>query len=175
MNSKTLKSFLLGAISAYGLAAIVLISAAGLGIVPVQADVAPSRLEAAVLGTALHAAVARRAPDGVNPVVPSEDNLIQGAKLYTQMCARCHGLSKESDNGLGQSFYPPAPHLPLRGTTYSEAEMFWLVKHGIRNTAMPAWGNLLADEDIWRVVMLIGNFGSLPDSVTAELRAEKPK
>jgi len=53
--------------------------------------------------------------------------------------------------------------------------MFWLVKHGIRNTAMPAWGNLLADEDIWRVVKLIGNFGSLPDSVTAELRAEKPK
>jgi mono/diheme cytochrome c family protein len=170
MNSKTLKSFLLGAISAYGLVAVFLISAAELGIVPVQADVAPSRLEAAVLGTALHAAVARRAPAGVNPVVPSEENLIQGARLYTQMCARCHGLSKESDNSLGQSFYPPAPHLPLRGTTYSGAEMFWLVKHGIRNTAMPAWGNLLADEDIWRVVKLIGNFGSLPDSVTAELR-----
>ena len=167
MNSKTLKSFLLGAISAYGLAAVVLISAAGLGIVPVQADVAPRR---PVLGTALHAAVARRAPAGVNPVAPSEENLIQGARLYSQMCARCHGLSKESDNSLGQSFYPPAPHLPLRGTTYSEAEMFWLVKHGIRNTAMPAWGNLLADEDIWRVVMLIGNFGSLPDSVTTELR-----
>jgi hypothetical protein len=38
MNSKTLKSFLLGAISAYSLVAVVLISAAGLGIVPVQAD-----------------------------------------------------------------------------------------------------------------------------------------
>jgi mono/diheme cytochrome c family protein len=166
MNSKTLKSFLLEAISAYGLDAIVLISAAGLGIVPVQADIAPSRLEAAVLGTALHAAVARRAPAGVNPVVPSVENLIQGARLYQQMCARCHGLSKESDNSLGQSFYSPA-HLPLRGTAYSEAEMFWLVKHGIRDTAVPAWGNLLADEDIWRVAMLIGQFGSLPDSVHA--------
>jgi mono/diheme cytochrome c family protein len=169
MNSRILKSFLLGAISAYGLAAIVLISAAGLGILPLQADVAPSRLEAAVLGTALRAAVARRAPAGVNPVGSSEENLIQGARLYKEMCARCHGLSKESDNSLGQSFYPPAPHLPLRGTSYSEAEMFWLVKHGIRNTAMPAWGNLLADEDIWRVAMLINHFGSLPDSITAEL------
>jgi mono/diheme cytochrome c family protein len=171
MNSKTLKSFLLGAISAYALVAAVLVSAVGLGILPVQADVAPSRLEAAVLGTALHAVVAHRAPAGVNPVVPSEENLIQGARLYTQMCARCHGLSKESDNTLGQSFYPPAPHLPLRRTTYSQAEVFWLVKHGIRNTAMPAWGNLLVDEDIWRVAMLVGNFGSLPDSVTAELRS----
>jgi len=35
--------------------------------------------------------------------------------------------------------------------------------------------DLQGNEDIWRVVMLIGNFGSLPDSVTAELRAEKPK
>jgi len=72
MNSKTFKSFLLGAISAYGLVAVVLISSAGLGIVPVQADVAPSRLEAAVMGTALHAVVARRALSTANPVLPSE-------------------------------------------------------------------------------------------------------
>ena len=170
MNSKTFKSFLLGAISAYGLAAVVLTSTAGLGIVPVQADVAPSRLEAAVMGTALHAVVARRALSTANPVLPSEPNLIEGARLYAQMCSRCHGLSKESDNSYGQSFYPPAPHLPLRRTSYSEPEVFWIVKHGIRNTAMPAWGNLLSDEDIWRVVTLIDKFGFLPDSVTAELR-----
>jgi mono/diheme cytochrome c family protein len=47
--------------------------------------------------------------------------------------------------------------------------MFWIVKHGIRNTAMPAWGNLLSDEDIWQVVTLVKNFDSLPDSVSAEL------
>ena len=132
MNSKTFKSFLLGAISAYGLIVVVLISSAGLGIVPVQADVAPSRLEAAVMGTALHAVVARRALSTANPVLPSEQNLIEGARLYAQMCSRCHGLSKESDNSYGQSFYPPAPHLPLRRTSYSEPEMFWIVKHGIR-------------------------------------------
>lgn len=170
MKSNVTKPFVLGAISAYALVAIVLVSSATLGLVPVQADVAPSRLEAAVLGTALHAAVSRRAPSTGNPVLPSEQNLIQGAMLYAQMCSRCHGLSKESDNTYGQSFYPPAPHLPLRRTSYSETEMFWIVKHGIRNTAMPAWGNLLADEEIWRVVTLIGKFGSLPDSVTAELR-----
>ncbi len=167
MNSKTLKSFLLGAISAYGLVAVVLISSAGLGIVPVQADVAPSRLEAAVMGTALHAVVARRALSTANPVLPSEQNLIEGARLYAQMCSRCHGLSKESDNSYGQSFYPPAPHLPLRRTSYSEPEMFWIVKHGIRNTAMPAWGNLLSDEDIWRVVTLIDKFGFLANCLPA--------
>jgi mono/diheme cytochrome c family protein len=38
------------------------------------------------------------------------------------------------------------------------------VKHGIRNTAMPAWGNLLSDEEIWQVVALIRTFDSIPDS-----------
>jgi len=32
--------------------------------------------------------------------------------------------------------------------------MFWIVKHGIRNTAMPAWGNLLSDEEIWHTLYL---------------------
>jgi len=154
MNSKMIiKSFAFGVASAYGLAALVLVSSAGLGVLPVQADATPSRLEAAVLGAALHAAVVRHAPGGGNPLSASEENLKQGAALYRQMCSRCHGLSNEPSS-YGQSFYPPAPSLPL-GKSYSESETFWIVKHGIRNTAMPAWGNLLSDEEIWRVVTLI--------------------
>ncbi len=118
MNPKIMKSFVLGAITAYGFAALVLVSFAKLGILPVQADVAPSRLEASLLGSALRASVARHAPSGGNPI---------------------------------------------------DSEMFWIVKHGIRNTAMPAWGNLLSDEEIWRIVTLVRKFDSVPDSVTLEL------
>jgi len=48
--------------------------------------------------------------------------------------------------------------------------MFWIVKHGIRNTAMPAWETLLSDDDIWQVVTLVRKFDSLPDSATLELK-----
>jgi len=161
MNSKIMKSFILGAITAYGFAALVLVSSAKLGVLPVQADVAPSRLEASLLGSALRASVARHAPTGANPMPPSEENLIAGAKLYRQMCSRCHGISRESDNSYGQSFYPPAPGLPLSRTLYTDNEIFWIVKHGIRNTAMLAWGNLLSDDEIWQVVTLIRKFDSL--------------
>jgi len=61
MNSRIIKVFVLGAITAYGFAALVLVSFAKLGVLPVQADVAPSRLEASLLGSALHASVARHA------------------------------------------------------------------------------------------------------------------
>jgi hypothetical protein len=169
MNPKIMKPFVLGAITAYGVAALVLVSSAKLGILPTRADVSPSRLEANLLGSALHASVARHAPKGGNPMPASEENLIAGAKLYRQMCSRCHGVSRESDNSYGRSFYPPAPYLPLNRTSYNDSEMFWIVKHGIRNTAMPAWGNLLSDDEIWQAVTLVRKFDSLPDSATLEL------
>ena len=155
MNRKLITPFVLGAIAAYGFGALVLLSAAKLGVLPVQADVAPGKLEARLLGSALRASVARHAAADVNPMPPSDGNLIAGAKVYRQMCARCHGGSKQSDNTYGRSFYPPAPQLPLNGTSYTGSEMFWIVKHGIRNTAMPAWGNLLSDTEIWQVVTML--------------------
>jgi mono/diheme cytochrome c family protein len=169
MNRKIVKHFVLGAIAAYGFALTVLVSSAKLGVLPVQADVAPTHLEASLLGSALHASVARHARAIRNPVTGSEENLIAAAKLYRQMCSRCHGVSKDSDNSYGLSFYPPAPHLLRSHQTYSDSEIFWIVKHGIRNTAMPAWGSLLSDQDVWQVVTLVQKFDSLPDSVTREL------
>jgi mono/diheme cytochrome c family protein len=155
MNSTIVKSFAWGAISAYVFAALVFASAAWLGVLPVQADAVPSRLEAVALGAALRAAVGRHAPGGPNPVPASEQNLFEGAKLYRQMCSSCHSLSAGSPNDYGQSFYPPAPNLPQRGTQYSDTQTFWIVKHGIRNTAMPAWNKLLSDAEIWQLVTLI--------------------
>jgi len=78
MNPKIMKSFVLGAITAYGFAVLVLVSFAKLGILPVQADVAPSRLEASLLGSVLRASVARHAPSGGNPMPASDENLIAG-------------------------------------------------------------------------------------------------
>jgi len=175
MNSNTIKTLVLGALAAYIFAALVLVSLAKLGVLPVRADVSPSPLETTLFGSALHASVARRAPNGGNPMPASEDNLLSGAKLYRQMCSRCHGLSRESDNTYGQSFYPPAPHFALSRTSYTDTQMFWIIKHGIRNTAMLAWGNFLSDEEICQVVNLLREFDSLPDSVTRELLGHQHK
>jgi mono/diheme cytochrome c family protein len=163
MNRKRITPFVLGAIAGYVFGALVLLSAAKLGVLPVQADVAPGKLEARLLGLALHAAVVRHAPAGANPMPASDENLIAGAKVYRQMCARCHGGSRESDNSYGRSFYPPAPQLTLTPSSYTDSEIFWIVKHGIRNTAMPAWGNLLSDSEIWQVVTRLRDFDSLPE------------
>jgi mono/diheme cytochrome c family protein len=58
---------------------------------------------------------------------------------------------------------------------YTDGQLFWLIKHGTRNTGMPAWGGMLSDKEIWQIVSLLKNSQDLPASVEAEWRAPKTK
>ena len=103
----------------------------------------------------LRVAVARRASYQSNPIASTEDNLKAGTRAYKTMCATCHGTAASGPSEYGQAFYPPAPRLSDGLPQYTDAETFWIIKHGIRNTGMPAWGRMLSDEEIWQVVMAL--------------------
>ena|SRR5437660_4200626 len=131
------------------------------GLVPINADQTPSGLERKLLPTVVRASVARGATgQGAGLVAPSDDDLAAGMEIYKEMCAQCHGQLSGRPSVMGASFYPPAPQLPGQGTAYNEAEVFWIVKHGIRNTSMPAWRNLLSDENIQQVTAFITRIDS---------------
>jgi mono/diheme cytochrome c family protein len=77
-----------------------------------------------------------------------------GAGLYQEMCTSCHlgpGIEKTE---ISQGLYPAAPEL-ARGDDLSPAEQFWTIKHGVKLTAMPAWGKTHEDELIWDLVAFI--------------------
>ena len=93
-----------------------------------------------------------------NIVVPADLNsparLATGAGLYTEMCTGCHlgpGLEKTE---MSQGLYPQAPEL-ARGQDQSAAEQFWTIKHGIKLSAMPAWGRTHDDQLIWDMVAFV--------------------
>ncbi len=146
-----MKKILLGA----GLMLLVLVLSAAavmrLGLLPVSADGNHSRLEAKVMPSVLRAAVARQALNEQNPISATDDNLKAGLRTYKTMCATCHGTAASGPTDFGRSFYPPAPQLSGGLPQYTAGELFWIVKHGIRNTGMPAWGGMLSDEEIWQV------------------------
>jgi len=135
-----------------------------LGLAPVAADQRPSALEARILGVALRRAVHQRTRGEPEPPSPSSEDLASGREIYKEMCSRCHGEPGAVSSPLGSSFYPPAPLLPGHGSEWSERELFWIIKHGIRNTAMPAWAALLADDDIRQVAALVKRFDKVPDA-----------
>jgi len=146
-----------------------------LGLMPVSADGTHSRLEARIMPAVLRASIVRHASGETNPVQLNEDNLKTGVDTYKEMCARCHSTPEGEQSVYGQSFYPPAPQLPKGMAQYTDSQLFWLIKHGIRNTGMPAWGSMLSDEEIWQIVSLLKNSPDLPPSVEAEWGAPKTK
>jgi mono/diheme cytochrome c family protein len=141
-----------------------------LGLIPVNADVPPSVLETRFIPIAVHASVSKHAQQQPNPVAPTDENLIAGGEVYAELCARCHGMPGRPASVLGASFYPPAPQFAVQPAAYTEAELFWIVKHGIRNTGMPAWGRLLTNQEIWRVVAVLRRLNSLPPAVETSLK-----
>ncbi|MBS1788636.1 MAG: cytochrome c [Acidobacteria bacterium] len=141
-----------------------------LGPVPVNADRQPPAWESRLLGMAMHASVARHAETQPNPLPPTEENLIAGTEIYTQMCAKCHGKPDAGSSIYGTSFYPPAPQFAIHPPQYTESELFWITKHGIRNTGMPAWTKQLSDEDIWQVAAFLKRLDVLPPEVAAKWR-----
>jgi len=168
MKKQFIQGLLTGLTAVLVGAAVILFLLMRLGPVSVNADQRPLALEAWLLGMAVHASVARHAEERPNPMPPTKENLIAGAEIYAQMCAKCHGQQNAGPSVYGTSFYPPAPQLMGRPPEYTEAEVFWIVKHGIRNTAMPAWGRQLYDENIWQVVAFLKRSDALPPVVTAE-------
>lgn len=162
-----MRKILLGAVLTLALLLLSALVVTRLGLAPVSADGTHSRLEARIMPAVLHASIVHHASGETNPASLNEDNLKAAVDTYKTMCARCHSTPGGNPSVYGQSFYPPAPQLPARMYPYTEAQLFWVIKHGIRNTGMPAWGGMLSDDEVWQLVSLLKNSQDLPPSVEA--------
>ncbi len=90
-----------------------------------------------------------------------------GAGLYGEMCSGCHLAPGMEKTEISQGLYPSAPEFS-RGAPLSPQVEFWAIKHGIKMTAMPAWGRTHSDELIWDMVAFLRK---LPSQTPAEYQA----
>jgi mono/diheme cytochrome c family protein len=94
-------------------------------------------------------------PEEQNPIAPTNENLAEGRDLYNQHCAFCHG---EDGRGSGQSgvrFYPPVPSLVDAAQEMTDAQMYNVIRQGVRYTGMPSFGNALTPDQIWKITTWI--------------------
>jgi len=73
-----------------------------------------------------------------------------GAEHYSKMCTGCHLAPGMGRSELRDGLYPAPPNLTRFAPDPSEA--FWIIKHGLKMTAMPAWGLTHDDHTIWAMV-----------------------
>jgi mono/diheme cytochrome c family protein len=84
----------------------------------------------------------------------SPRRIAAGAGLYAEMCTGCHLGPGVEKSEMSQGLYPQAPEL-ARGTDLTSAQQFWVIKHGVKLSAMPAWGKTHTDELIWDMVAFL--------------------
>jgi mono/diheme cytochrome c family protein len=100
---------------------------------------------------------------------PTAGNLIAGGQLYLATCAGCHGRLGTPFGGKGPILYPPIPELPVIGTELSEAQIFWVAKHGVRRSGMFANEAWASDEMLWNVASYVKHMNSLTPAVQAAI------
>jgi mono/diheme cytochrome c family protein len=134
---------------------------------PIGADNPPGTMERRLAHMATNAYIASHAPAQENPIQPTAAALSDGARLYEKHCSVCHGGAAQRISPLRARFSPPVPQIVNRVPKDPDAEFYWITKHGIRLTGMPAWDGILNDDQIWTVVAFIKRSDKLPAEAEA--------
>jgi len=124
---------------------------------------APSTFERQTAMKSLDEWVDNHAPKQANPFQPTMDNIMDGSMTYDKNCALCHGSLKETSSPLKTKFYPNVPQLMTFVPDDPDSNLFYVIKYGVRYTAMPGWEGVLSDDDIWKTVVFIKNSGQMKD------------
>jgi mono/diheme cytochrome c family protein len=145
------------------------------GIYNIGADSPHSRLVYDLLQELRDKAIARSARSvSVPSDLKSPKRVAAGAGLYNEMCTGCHLGPGIEPSEMSQGLYPAAPQL-ARGDDLSSAEEFWVIKHGVKLTAMPAWGKTHDDQLIWDMVAFIRQMPKMSPAQYKALVASAPE
>jgi mono/diheme cytochrome c family protein len=123
----------------------------------------PSKMET-YLATGMRRLLVRWDSREAIPLAPSilTASIEEGEKVFGTDCAACHGLDGNNPTDAGRWMYPRAADLTSRQVQeYSDRELFWIVKNGIRFSGMPAFGQVETDEHIWNLVQYVRTLPAL--------------
>lgn len=96
-----------------------------------------------------------------------------GAGNYDSMCTGCHLMPGMAETELSLGLYPKPPNLAAR-SEIDPARDFWIVKHGIKASGMPAWGVSMDDEYIWGMVAFMQKLPGMSADEYRAMVAESP-
>ncbi|SCZ56249.1 c-type cytochrome [Thiohalomonas denitrificans] len=134
------------------------------GIISVAASEPHSSLVRWVLDTGKERSIRNHAKGLRPPGLELAGQAEEGFLAYNQMCVICHGAPGVERSELGKGLRPTGPDLSESVRHRKPEELFWTVKHGIKFTGMPAWGETHSDEELWAIVAFIDQLPSLsPD------------
>jgi mono/diheme cytochrome c family protein len=107
--------------------------------------------------------------------VPKLDDpalILKGAGQYAAMCTGCHLAPGMHASELRSGLYPQPP--VLAGEHIDPREAFWIIKHGIKLTGMPAWGATHDDDTVWSIVAFVRKLPGMTSAQYKDIVAKAP-
>ncbi len=138
------------------------------GAYDVAADVPHWRPVRSILERVRTRSVARRSAGIEVPALDDAALVISGAGNYDAMCAGCHLKPGVESTEMSRGLYPAPPSFVERSPA-KPATTFWVIKHGIKMTGMPAWGKSMNDRYIWGLVAFVNELPGMTSDRYREL------
>ena len=163
-----LNKFWIGALGTLGIAAATGVGVLYSGVADVSADTPHSPLVYRLLELARERAIARSSADIAPPTnLGDAERAQRGAGNYAAMCAGCHLEPGVDNTEIRLGLYPTPPDLARPAAASadaarSNARRFWIIKHGIKASGMPAWAKGgMEDAAIWNLVAFLSRLPTL--------------
>ena len=166
------RSAVLGAITLAIVVILVVGIFAALGVYNIGADSPHWTITRTFIGYVVDRSVDAHSGDVVAPKDLNDPKRIaDGASDYDAMCTGCHLAPGMKDNEMRPGLYPHPPAL-AKFPADEPAQQFWIVKHGIKMSAMPAWGKTHSDDEIWNMVAFLQKLPKLsPEQYQAMVKS----
>ena len=127
-----------------------------------------------VLVVAMRQSVRLRARNVEVPPLADETMVLRGAACFRDKCVQCHGAPGVAQEDIGKSMQPlPGPLVDAR-KNWRPRELYWLTRHGIKMSGMPAWDRRLTEAELWSVVAFMQRLPDLSAAQYAQVVARAP-
>lgn len=138
------------------------------GVVNIAATNPHNPITAMVLSTTMDNSVRAHAKGITAPSLEDEQMIMEGFRHYREMCVGCHLAPGIDSSEIRTGLMPTPPRLQEAAEEWQPAELFWVIKNGVKMTGMPAWGPTHSDEKIWAIVAFLEK---LPDMSAEQYEA----
>lgn len=135
------------------------------------AATAPPDMIDKVAPWALDKALERRSKDVTDPIARDAGAVARGMTHYRENCLPCHGAPGLEPAEFHEGMNPSPPDIDAPALQHdTDAELFWVIKNGIRLTGMPAFGVNYKDEEIRDIVAFVRHAPQITDAERQKLK-----
>ena len=142
------------------------------GVYDVSADTPHWPITQKVIEVMRDRAIAVRASDIRVPNLTDDQSIVKGAGQYAAMCVGCHLAPGVPESEIRPGLYPQPPNLSKHAL--DPQTVFWITKHGLKMSGMPAWGLGHDDATIWSIVAFVQKLPGMSPQQYKDIVAKAP-